>query len=366
MIMFNPLLIVCCITSFAFMVSSCSHENIGKYADNVYNVADNDKRVYIGDYIKSLDITPLDTSVFLYDVKDFTTCGNLLFVSDGECIYKFDTKSGLVLARYNKRGHGHNEYVRMIGFDVDSVNKTIFVLAEPPKIIVLSFDFETLKEIDLHEFYHSIAFFQGNIYLYSYFSQTLNVLRDGKMVEIVDLPITPAWFSSLSLKTFYKSKDELMFFPQPYSSVYSVKGDSIKQIIHFSYPEEEHKMDRVYGHRIIRGTDDILANSLPVIRSVAQHDELMIVTYTYGIKCRVCLLDLASKQIINDGYISFYQFPSTTCDGSFANLEMMFHNSFQPSLDSLKAEVNYTLPEDKNNEQLALVKYYFRPDLIAK
>ena len=254
--------------------------------------------------------------------------------------------------------------MRLINFDIDTINGKIYLLCEPTKIIELTLDFQTIGEVTIDCEYDDLAFFDGRLYLYSYYMCKLDIVQNGKPVTIMDLPNTRAWVLS-RCQSLHKSTNELLFTPQPFSSVFSINGDSARQIVHLSYPDEERIIDRMYSFRTL-DRDDILTHAFPKITGVAANDDLMIIKYTFGFAVRVCLVDRVNSKIITDGFMDFPQFPNSTYNGELYSITQLFRYSGFPSLDSLKAEVNYTLPEDKNNEQLALVKYYFRPDLIAK
>ena len=106
MIKFNPLLIVCCITFFAFMVSSCSHENIGRNAENVFFVGESEDNIHVDYYAISLNVTPLDTSAFSFNPNKGLIVRNNLYVMDSRGIFKLDIETGSLLAFYDKKGHG--------------------------------------------------------------------------------------------------------------------------------------------------------------------------------------------------------------------------------------------------------------------
>ena len=352
------------------LVTSCSHENIGRNADNVYFVGESSERLSITDCVSRIDVTPLDTAAYISEVSKGVLVGNSLFVSDDaeKSIYKFDVGDGSLSGIFSKVGHGHNEYLRLVDFDVDTTTHKVFVLCEPHKLMELSLDLQLIREVQLPDSaYQNIAVFNGNVYLASNYGHLLSVVRNDKTSKLLELPDTPAMYGLLSRKSLclQKTKDELLLFPVPFSSIFSIKGDSVKQVIHFSYPDEDNKIERLYGWFPTdykdRNKDEY---SFPKLCYVMANDSILLITYEYGGDMRFCVVDKVTNTLLKDCKRSFSPpFPNLTCGDSFY-LVMLNRPRYDGinNFPELEKIIIYSSSLNVEDDQLVLMKYYFYGD----
>ncbi len=70
--------------------------------------------------LKDVHVIPLETSddCLIADVKKIMRFGDVLYVSDGLAVYRFDSH-GHLLSSIKRRGKDHEDYIRVYDFDVD-------------------------------------------------------------------------------------------------------------------------------------------------------------------------------------------------------------------------------------------------------
>lgn len=349
------LCLLCTVIVFSFY-SCCDDKNKDVAADaaNTYYIGEGDAEVGIADISKEATATPLDSTVFLGMTKKVILRGDSAFLLGDRGVYLFDLKDGRLLNSYEKKGRARNEYIRIRDFDVDAVSGHIYLLCDPEKIIELSPDLLLSRSIETREGYERLAVIDGQVYLYSYYLHKLDLLHGDEKTCLMDLPTTQAWIFGKS-SIFHKTDDGLLFTPEPFSTIYSINGNEIKNLVHLSYPNENKTMERMTKSELTR--EETLNYPFPKIGEVMVIDNMMVVKYSYGIAMRVCLIDKHNHKVIADGYQNGI-FPSSCSRHSF--IADYIHNVYDMEellLDTINVKYTFTNQPATENEQNVIIKF---------
>jgi len=354
---------LCCIT-IGFSVFSCMKSTQNVVLDNAietHHVGEGEERIRVSDLSKEATITTLDSTVFVGGTDKVLVNGNFIYILHNQNLFCFDHRNGVLQAHYKKQGRSANEYVKILDFDIDSVNGNVYLLCQPMKIIELSRDLTFSRVIDVKEGYDRMAVDDGQMYLYSYYLHKLDVLCDGETTCLMEFPNTPAWiFGETSV--FHKTADGILFTPEPFASIYSINGKDIEHIIHLSYLGEEETMDRLNKSKLLL-KEETLKYPFPKIRRIIVMNNLMIVIYSYGIRVRTCLIDKANHKIVKDGILNAANpFPTLCYDHTFFAIDVLNPDPEMSILDTASVAFTYSTQPARENEQLAVFKYVFNPE----
>lgn len=246
------------------------------------------------------------------DVKYF---GNDLVFKDkyGTTIYRYNIK-GDAISKFDKKGHADDEYISIVDFTT-SKNK-LYLLCYPKKIFVLGEDFNIEQIYRLETNYESIAYFDGDIYLYKHHNRDISLMNiaDGKITPIFadkrkDINIIP------NVKTtFFRCGNNDMYINMFGSDViYSIidrKGD-IYTTLDYDQKEENYQ---IIDNLLPEDNMTLLKYSPPTVYGIIETENYIYITYSYKIVFRMVVVDKKENKIVENGYVnSFY----SGYDGSF-------------------------------------------------
>ena len=340
-----------------FLSYSCRNEerrDITAGALNTYMVGERNDSIKVSDISKEATAIPLDSTVFLGLVHKMVNSGDSVFLLGDRGVYLFDLQDGRQKNCYEKKGRSRNEYARIKDFDVDSVSGKIYLLCDPEKIIELTPDFQFSRSIETQGDYERLAVVDGRIYLYSYYLHKLDVLQGDTTALLMDIPETRAWVYGEST-IFHKTDAGLLFTPEPFSTIFAINGNEIKNLIHLSYPNERETMERMTKSKLEK--EELFEYPFPKIAKVVVTDSIMMVTYSYAIALRVCLIDRNNHKVIADGCQN-YILPKIGVHGSLIGEFIYYHDEDMGGfLDNANVKYTFVSQPAKETDQHVILKY---------
>lgn len=178
------------------------------------------------DYIK-LETTPECLISLQGPVRAFICDSNIVIISYSNIrILVFD-ENGKFLNRVGRIGQGPEEYISMSSVKVDTIAKSIFVLDERKKsIIVYDFDNNFLRRIKLTgtSKVRSCVFFNDNIAYryYDFDSSGIRIItKEGNLVKDINFGVRAEKILDISYDSFSCSEGKLFFSPFPHTKFFT-------------------------------------------------------------------------------------------------------------------------------------------------
>ena len=352
----NLSFIICC--ALIPLLNSCNNwkeeQHCFSDARSEYSVGVKGNRIRISDFSGTATIIPLDSMAYIRGVDKILYEDSLVYVLDQQRLFCFDLDSGQLHFLFDRQGRSKNEYIKIIDVDINRLNGDVYLLCMPNKIIELSPDLNIKHLIELDDYYDRIAVVNEKIYLYSYYNHQLDLYAGNHVEKLMNLPNTPAWVFGES-PVFHNTPKGLFFTPEPFASVFKIEGDTIEHLIHFNHKNEEEIAKRLRSKNLLIGMEN-LNYPFPKINDITLINNLMAVTYTFGIRVRICVIDLTSNQLVNDGILSAINpFPNKCYGNSLYAARVLSPEMIE--YDTLAVHFNYKTPPARTNEQLAIFEY---------
>lgn len=326
-------------------------------ATESYSVGESEEQVKVSNLATAANVIPLDSTVLVSGADNFKINDSIIYVLNNQKIYSFSLESGLLCNTFSKQGKSKSEYIKINDFDIDSVTGNLYVLCVPNKIIELSPELEISSVIETKSDYERLAVVNGDIYLYSYYEHKLDCIRNGETACLMELPETPAWVFGKT-RVFHKTTDGLLFTPEPFASVFSIDKEKVSHIVHLSFPGEAEAMDRLSKSKLLER--EVVSFPFPKIRHVVTMDSLLIMSYSFGINVRACIIDRTKHVVIKDGYLNALNpFPAISHGLSFFATDMISPDPDMNFLDTTEIDFTYNVYPAQENEQLAVFEYVY-------
>ena len=352
----NLFFIFCC--ALVPLLNSCNKwkEEQPCFSDarNEYSVGVKENRIKISDFSGTATIIPLDSMAYIGGVEKILYEDSFVYVLDQQRLFCFDLVGGNLHSLFDRQGRSENEYIEIVDFDVDSMSGNVYLLCLPDKIIELSSNLSINHIIEIDEHYDRIAVVNEKIYLYSYYNHKLDLYADNHVEKLMDLPNTPAWVFGES-PVFHNTPRGLFFTPEPFSSIFVIEGETVEHLIHFDYINKDKVAKRMRSKNLLIGMEN-LEYPFPKIDVITHFNNLMVITYTFGIRVRICVINLTTNKLVNDGILSAINpFPNRCYGNSLYAARVL--SSEMNEFDTLAVNFNFQIPPAKTNEQLAIFEY---------
>lgn len=322
---------------------------------NEVKIGEKENPIRLEEFYDLAEITVLrDTMIIIGGVSSIKKDNRYYYVLDDkeETLSTFDF-AGNQKNFLKKIGRSQDEYLCISDFDI--CGDSIYVLCSPNKIIVTDSLLTPHSIIKLGDDFSHICVCEGLTYLYDGVKRSLCLLEeDGTIVELLNEGTMPAC-PRLGSQVFFKTTNGVLYIPEGGDVVYRIVGNTVTPLFVFDYPDKQKVMERYMREEIIIG-DERFKYSSPVIRSIIEHGEQLVVTYSYAMIVRSFIFDYKSKRVIRDGiWKGLSPFPRFYSEGSV--LSTGFATPDKCLVDTSSFSISYTSGKIGEDGNLVIIEY---------
>lgn len=340
---------------FILSILLCSCQS--KKANNHVSIG-GESEVYFNSILDSAYVLPLEMKqdFVIGDVSKMNYADSLYFILDRKThsVYSFN-ELGKFVGVLNKKGQGPEEYLSIYDFDIDKVNKKIYLLCHPQMIMITDLDFKLDSIIKLNTYFECIAVHDDEVYLYSQLDRSLNVLdcKNGTTKQELVEGSMAQLFRAGEL-VFHHIGEDLLYIAVGSDVVYQIKDRQAKELFVLDYESKETSKALMAGNDQL-STKELLLYSPPRIHSIYKLKDNYSMIYTYQYLIRCCGINAISKQVLEDGLLIHQSnSPILMNNDNLIAWEYIVDN--QVSVGTEHIEVSYIRPA-MEEEDIAIVKY---------
>lgn len=287
-----------------FSMLSCAEKTDNKLA--TLKLCDKEDLISVPTLYSSADIIPLfeKENHVLGSIGKVRELKGMYVVldSDGKQLASFDY-SGNSKDILMRVGRAYDEYLYIEDFDVSST--CVYMLCNPSKLFILDSKLKINKIVDLDRdlLVNKIYIHNNIIYLYSGNTRTLYYMNEKHEAHTVinetPLPVYPR----NGFDVMFACKDHLLYISQGGDTIYDIKDSTATPFVAIDYPDKEKVINRYSQNRLL-DLDEKFKYAAVTIHSIVDYNDYFLMTYTYSIAYRGCLIDKGDKSLIKDGYWS--------------------------------------------------------------
>lgn len=231
---------------FAFISCNIDEESKGIISVDLESCLDINQEIYLSDIVDTIEYIELKTprDIVISRIQNIIPGDDFLIIHSWGGIFKF-TKEGDFIKRIGRKGQGPDEYINILGIDIDDVRKEI-IQADSQSILFYDYDGNFIRKTSISSFFFNIALCDSALwtcnvgtFLDPYVATALSI--DGDTLARLPNPayqntINPPGFFIADLYNFReisKYKDHLYFHTRTSrDTVYQVSGSTYKPYLY--------------------------------------------------------------------------------------------------------------------------------------